>query len=119
MLGKKSGLSYCDVRERYEHFRSRCTQEKPKLFKLKTTRKTKKEKGCTEPLYGKKAKCVIKIVPQNEKCPSFQMDQKCVKTTKITANQNTKREIFKNYRRQHTKKTLGRRQNKRKPNEAT
>ena len=33
MLGKKSGLSYCDVRERYEHFRSRCTEEKPKIFK--------------------------------------------------------------------------------------
>jgi len=80
MLGKKSGLSYCDVRERYEHFRSRCTQEKPKLVKLPKTRKIKKEKGCTEPLYGKKAKCIIKIVPQNEKCPSFQMDQKCVKT---------------------------------------
>ena len=33
-LGKKSGLSYCDVRERYEHFRSRCTKNDapPKLF---------------------------------------------------------------------------------------
>ena len=28
MLGKKSGLRYCDVRERYEHFRSRCTNDK-------------------------------------------------------------------------------------------
>ena len=27
MLGKKSGLKFCEVRERYEHFRSRCTQE--------------------------------------------------------------------------------------------
>ena len=26
-----------------------------------------KEKGCTEPLYGKKSKCIIKIVPQEEK----------------------------------------------------
>ena len=25
MLKKKSNLTYCDVRERYEHFRSRCT----------------------------------------------------------------------------------------------
>lgn len=60
MLGKKSGLSYCDVRERYEHFRARCTAKEynKKLFKTKT-RKRKKEKGCTEPLYGKKAKCVI------------------------------------------------------------
>ena len=35
MLGKKSGLSYCDVRERYEHFRARCTEEKPNIFKFR------------------------------------------------------------------------------------
>lgn len=77
MLKKKSGLSYCDVRERYEHFRARCTDENPKLFKFRKTRK--KEKGCTEPLYGKKAKCVIKIVPQDEKCKTMQIDKKCIK----------------------------------------
>jgi hypothetical protein len=82
MLHKKSNLSYCDVRERYEHFRARCTEEKPKLFKFKKLAKTerKKEKGCTEPLYGKKAKCIIKIVPQEEKSDTFQMDKKCMKT---------------------------------------
>jgi hypothetical protein len=103
LLKKKSGLSYCDVRERYEHFRSRCTDEKPKVFDLKTqshlsnttevgessssvgnnkTRKNtkKKEKGCTEPLYGKKSKCIIKIVPQEEKCKTMQIDKKCIKT---------------------------------------
>jgi hypothetical protein len=84
MLNKKSGLSYDDVRERYENFRSRCTNENIKLIKLKRviqkTRKNKKEKGCTEPLYGKKSKCVIKIVPQEEKQETFQMDQKCIKT---------------------------------------
>ena len=74
MLGKKSGLKYCDVRERYEHFRARCTEEDAKIFKFK-----KKEKGCTEPLYGKKAKCVIKIVPQDEKCPTLSVDEKCIK----------------------------------------
>jgi hypothetical protein len=86
MLNKKSNLKYCDVRERYEHFRSRCTDERPKLFKLKElqaikrSNKTKKEKGCTEPLYGKKAKCIIRIVPQDEKVETFQMDEKCIKT---------------------------------------
>merc|ERR1712054_43761 len=41
MLNKKSNLSYCDVRERYEHFRSRCTNDKKelenqnKIFKFK------------------------------------------------------------------------------------
>jgi hypothetical protein len=81
MLDKKSGLTYCDVRERYEHFRSRCTVDKPKIFDFKKSNKTKKkkEKGCTEPLYGKKSKCVIKIVPQDEKGPTFQMDEKCIK----------------------------------------
>jgi hypothetical protein len=39
----------------------------------------KKEKGCTEPLYGKKSKCIIKIVPQEEKCKTMQIDQKCIK----------------------------------------
>ena len=77
MLGKKSGLSFCDVRERYEHFRARCTADKPKIFKF---RKTRKEKGCTEPLYGKKAKCVIKIVPQEKKCKTLQIDRKCIKS---------------------------------------
>jgi len=85
LLGKKSGLSYCDVRERYEHFRSRCTQDTPKILKLSTAKTLKnkpKEKGCTEPLYGKKAKCVIKIVPQEEKCQTLQIDKKCIKTRK-------------------------------------
>ena len=79
-LGKDSGLSYCDIRERYEHFRARCTDEKPKLFKFNKTRKNKKEKGCTEPLYGKKAKCIIKIVPKESKGNTFQMDTKCKKS---------------------------------------
>jgi hypothetical protein len=74
MLKKKSNLSYCDVRERYEHFRSRCTKD------IKKTKITKtKEKGCTESLYGKKSKCIIKIVPQQDRSSTFQMDQKCKK----------------------------------------
>jgi hypothetical protein len=84
MLGKKSGLSYCDVRETYEHFRSRCTEgDGKKLFKFNKTRKNKsknnKEQGCTAPLYGKNAKCVIKIIPEEEKEPSFSVDNRCVK----------------------------------------
>lgn len=78
-LGKDSGLSYCDVRERYEHFRARCVDDKPKLFKFNNTRKNNKEKGRTEPLYGKKARCIIKIVPKDSKCKTFQMDNKCKK----------------------------------------
>ena len=76
---KTSNLSYCDIRERYEHFRARCTEEKPKLFKVLKTKK-KREKGCTEPLYGKKSKCVLNIVPQDEKTTTINIDKKCIKT---------------------------------------
>ena len=88
MLKKKSGLSYCDVRERYEHFRSRCTTDKKtlndqqKLFKFNKTKKAK-EKGCTEPLYGKKAKCVINIVPQERKGKTLKIDNKCIKKREL------------------------------------
>lgn len=74
MLGKTSGLSYEDVRERYEHFRARCV--KP-LGKVKTLKKN--EKGCTESLYGEKSKCVLQIVPENTKCNTLQIDDKCIK----------------------------------------
>ena len=98
MLKKKSCLTYCDVRERYEHFRSRCTHEKPKLFpnfvknmdlnENETNTNTSKttnlsENGCTEPLYGKKSKCIIKIVPQEQKGQTIQIDKKCVKTRRL------------------------------------
>ena len=81
LLKKTSNLSYCDVRERYEHFRARCTEEKPKLFKVLNSKTFKKrEKGCTEPLYGKKSKCVLNIVPQDDKGKTIQIDKKCIKT---------------------------------------
>ena len=79
MLNKKSNLTYCDVRERYEHFRARCVEEKPKIFNFKRTKtEKKKEKGCTEPLYGKKSKCVINIVPQEDKSATLNIDKKCI-----------------------------------------
>lgn len=76
MLKKKSGLTYDMVRERYEHFRARCNLKE--LVKIK-------EKGCTESLYGKKSKCIIKIVPQTKKCNTFQMDSSCKKKRLKTA----------------------------------
>lgn len=78
MLGKKSNLTYCDVRERYEHFRARCLTEEKMRSEIWDVKKGKgKEKGCTEPLYGKKAKCVLQIVPQDFKCNSFNVHKKC------------------------------------------
>ena len=113
MLGKSSKLTYCDVRERYEHFRSRCTlnddtkkvfnfnvfannnqnnqkeqdekeeeEEKEKDKKKEGAKENGKEKGCTEPLYGEKSKCVLKIIPENERGPTFTIDNKCVKRRK-------------------------------------
>jgi hypothetical protein len=94
LLGKTSGLSYCDVRERYEHFRARCTDDpNPRMAKThrmaKTQNKTKKgnakkgnvkkEKGCTEPLYGKYSKCVLKIVPQDAQTETMSIDRQCIK----------------------------------------
>ena len=83
MLHKKSGLAFEEVRERYEHFRARCAKSYKEINKRKTQRllnKMKKsEKGCTEPLYGEKSKCVLKIVPQDTKCKTLEIDEKCVK----------------------------------------
>lgn len=73
MLGKQSGLSYCDVRERYEHFRARCAKTN-----MEPTNKPS-EKGCTEPLYGEKSRCILKIVPESTKCATMQIDKKCIK----------------------------------------
>ena len=76
MLGKKSGLTYCEVRDSYENFRSRCTVDKNRLFNYTK----KKETGCTTPMYGKKSKCVINIVPQETKCKTFNIDKQCIKS---------------------------------------
>jgi hypothetical protein len=81
MLGKKSGLSYDQVRNTYENFRSRCLatdKEKDKIQRI-LNKTVKKESGCTKPLYGKKAKCILRIVPQEDKQPTFKVDSQCVK----------------------------------------
>ena len=85
LLNKKSGLSYCDVRERYEHFRSRCVKTLKEKYLKNKTKKVRfekdiiKEKGCTEPLYGEKSKCVLQIIPENTRCETLQIDEKCIK----------------------------------------
>jgi hypothetical protein len=96
MLHKKSGLSYDQVRERYEHFRARCATSRPEPLpaaavasgnktKTKTkkrnggTRRLPKEQGCTEPLVGEKAKCVLDIVPVHSKRKTLTVDKRCIK----------------------------------------
>ncbi len=103
MLKKTSNLTYCDVRERYEHFRARCfvddinkdkglekglnklEQEKGlnKLEQEKGLNKLEQEKGCTEPLHGKKSKCVLSIVPKEKDVETFKVDDKCIRHKEI------------------------------------
>mgnify|MGYP003992209179 len=81
MLGKKSKLSYDDIRERYEHFRSRCFNPKPE---------SGKELGCTYSLYGMKGKCVMNIVPKKTKVKTFSVDPRC-KVSKKRTKKRTKK----------------------------
>ena len=75
MLGKPpSGLTYEKVRERYENFRSRCvTEQQP----VEVPVEAPTERGCTEPLYGKKSKCIMRIVPTESSHRTFAMDRQC------------------------------------------
>ena len=84
MLGKKNGLTYDEIKERYENFRSRCkkTDKKVKHFKMKKgkickTKKKQKESGCIDPINGIKSKCLITIVPKNVRRKTFKMDPRC------------------------------------------
>jgi hypothetical protein len=71
MLNKKHTLTYEEVRERYEHFRARC-EYKPIV-----------EKGCTQPLLGKKCKSVISIVPQSKECPTIHIHKSTLRKKKM------------------------------------
>lgn len=70
-LKKPITLTYEEVRNRYENFRSRCIDDSPVNI-IKT------EKGCTKPLYGKKAHCVLNIVPQGTNTNSLIIDKKTI-----------------------------------------
>lgn len=83
MLKKESKLSYCDVRERYESFRSRCLEKNAHsahtiLGNNRTKKNKKGETGCTEPLWGKKSKCILHIVPRSKKVKTFTVDKNCI-----------------------------------------
>ena len=77
MLGKHIKISYDEVRDRYEHFRSRCSESEKKSDIIKQQTKSKRERGCNDSLYGSKSKCVIHIVPKNSKAVGFKMNAKC------------------------------------------
>jgi hypothetical protein len=75
MLKKKSGLTYEEVRDRFENFRARCS----KLSSSASHTKKKTHKGCSEPITGHiKSKCILKIVPKTKKCNTLNISQKCL-----------------------------------------
>jgi len=66
------------------NIRARCAlslKEQQQIIKDDEEREKEKEKekGCTEPIYGEKSKCILQIVPQDTKCETFTMDEKCIK----------------------------------------
>ena len=75
MLGKTIKISFEDVRDRYEHFRSRCIDKKPEYAGNKVI--VGKEQGCIGALHGSNSKCVIHIVPKTSRQIGFKMDTKC------------------------------------------
>jgi hypothetical protein len=85
MLDKNVNLTFTQVRNRYENFRSRCNLKKTtkqcEIFSKKTRSKRRKsgskENGCTNSLYGLKSKCVINIVPQSCRKKTFKLDPRC------------------------------------------
>lgn len=83
MLGKRSGLTYEDVAQRYENFRARCIEApKPEtetihICKSRKPSGTNEEAGCVVPITGIRSKCIISIVPKEVEYPSFIMDDAC------------------------------------------
>ena len=80
MLGKTCTVTYDEIRDRYEHFRSRCLTAKQKGGRKKKkirTRKKRKETGCTKPLYGVKSMSVINIVPRRKGQNTLKISPKC------------------------------------------
>jgi len=65
LLDKKSGLTYEQVRIRYEHFRANCNKT------------NKNHQGCAKPSKFKKTKSIINIVPSNTKCKTLKIDKRC------------------------------------------
>ena len=85
-LGKKSGLKFRDVQDRYEHFRARCASDKKANSKKASNTKSNSKKdqkggkghlGCTNSIYGVKARCKLNIVPQTHKGDTLSIHKKC------------------------------------------
>lgn len=76
MLGKNVNITYEEVRDKFENFRSRCSEQE-RANVLKEKEKKVKEKKCESLLYGIKSKSVIKIIPSSAKTSGLIIDPKC------------------------------------------
>lgn len=65
-LNKNSGLTYNQIKIRYEHFRAKCN-----------TPSLKKHIGCANAFRTRKTKTVINIVPNETRCKTLKIDKKC------------------------------------------
>jgi hypothetical protein len=91
MLNKPSGLSYEDVRNRYEMFRANCLKSADDNKKTadakdndnnkdKKQEQKEKEEGCTKSLYHTKSRCIMNIIPDSNrtrKKSTLQIHSKC------------------------------------------
>lgn len=77
MLGKSVNLTYEEVRDRYENFRSRCSEKERRQEMKKKEKTDPKEKKCEGMLYSTKSRSTIRIVPKESKVPGFKIDKKC------------------------------------------
>lgn len=70
MLGKEGPpVSYEQLREQYEGFRSRCVVGADRVGA---------ERGCTVPKHeGAKGRCVLKVIPREATCEGFEVDEAC------------------------------------------
>ncbi len=68
LLNKTSGLSFEQIRNRYEHFRARC-------IKKKSIRQ--KHVGCNKTNKMNKTKTVLNIVPSSKSCPTLKIYKNC------------------------------------------
>ena len=67
-LNKPKGPSFEEVQQLYENFRARCKVPDPKAAV---------EAGCTEPLVGEPAKCVLRVMPREVESKSLQVEDSC------------------------------------------
>jgi hypothetical protein len=56
----------------------RCKKKKTKKRNSKKKIEKIKEKGCTEPFYGKKSRCIIRIIPRDNNQETLTVDKECI-----------------------------------------